>query len=117
MAFSPETYALLLKKIEEGGGGGGSVSPSDVFFYVRQEGNTLDKTWSEIKTAFDSGKQVFLQVTVIEEENVTEYRHNFLLINITEEDGEIFVVSFLSGGLTPSSYEASSADSYPVFVD
>ena len=113
MAFSPETYALLKA---QGGGNGGN--PSELFFYVEQENDVLNKTWAEIKAAYDDGKQVFFRGTFIEEENVLENRYNYLLINIVMDAEEnVFAVSFYSGGAIPATYETNSADGYPVFVD
>lgn len=56
MAFSPETYALLLKKIEEGGGGGtgGAVIITD-------NGTALDKTFAEIYELLAAGTPCYVK--------------------------------------------------------
>lgn len=74
MAFSPETYALLLKKIEEGGGGGsglpsvtaadngkvlsvvsGAWAAANKSGLVIDNDGVLNKSYNELRAMFNSG--------------------------------------------------------------
>lgn len=130
MSFSSETYALL--KSQGGGGGSGlpSVTEADNGkvlsvvdgawaasvepFIVEQniEDGSLSKTFNEIKAAYDARKTIFLHTTVIEEQGLVESRYVEYLNAIILEYPDVFVVRF-----GPTSFEASSGDSYPIFVE
>lgn len=107
MAFSPETYALLLKMIEEGGGGG---SDTGVFLiratFDGETTTTLDKTWNEINTAIRQGK-----LCVVAYPN--EFMASTLIAYSTNyEEGTIPEV-WISDFANVYSFVSDSVDGYP----
>ena len=101
-----EVIALIKAFGGSGGGGGGSsvlvVHASDAELPV------LDKTWTEIKDAWDSGSIV---ITVTADNDIT------YLSSVPAQYGEdTFVVSFMISGTTDVNvYVATSANGYPAY--
>lgn len=119
MAYDPTVWksgdtitSAKLNKLENGlaeasgGGTGGGV------LVVNDNNGTLDKTWQEITNAgfaviFDDsmpfvGTQIYVLCRFKADEEESEYTVNFRNLFNTEEDGV--------------SYDATSADGYPVKV-
>lgn len=89
-----------------GGSGGGSGGGMLVVHASDAEIPVLDKTWTEIKDAWDSGSIV---ITVTADNDIT------YLATVPAQYGEdTFVVSFMISGTTHTNmYIASSAGGYP----
>lgn len=127
MAFSPETYALLLKMIEEGGGGGGGGA-----VIITDDGTSLDKTFAEIYNLVLSGTPCYISYTGHKSvSNLdSDYFYSVMLLPIVKvhKYNDIYRVyassssydsmppSLVSAG-TPEiwSYSATSANANPVF--
>ena len=90
------------------GGGGSSGGGVLVVHASDAELPVLDKTWTEIKDAWDSGSVV---ITVTADNDIT------YLASVPAQYGEdIFVVSFMISGTTDTNmYIASSANGYPTY--
>ena len=76
------------KKAEPSGGGAFAITAT-----TEDDVTTLNKTWTEIKTAFDSGQNVIIADETSEE----------LIVSIGVSDGEYYV----------GNYSTDSADGYP----
>lgn len=111
MAFSPETYALLKG---QGGGGGGSESSVFVIEIIYGDEVALDKTWNEIKNAFQSGKLCFIHNYYQDE--IGTFGGLNTVNTLFGEEGVEYTVSCFDG---PNyiTYRANTANDYPVAVD
>ena len=127
MAFSPETYALLLKMIEEGGGGGGGGA-----VIITDNGTSLDKTFAEIYNLVLSGTPCYISYTgnKATSDLDSDYVYSVMLLPIVKvhKYNDIYRVyassssyiqmppSLVSAG-TPEiwAYSATSANANPVF--
>lgn len=99
-----EVIALI--KAFGGSGGGSSGGGALVVHASDAELPVLDKTWTEIKNAWDGGSIV---ITVTAGNDIT------YLATVPAQYGEdVFVVSFMMSGTTDTNvYVASSANGYP----
>lgn len=112
MSYTPTTWAAgdtvtaaKLNKLEQGVASGGGVlvvHASDAEFPV------LDKTWTEIKNAWDGGSIV---ITVTADNDIA------YLAAVPAQHGEDFLVLFkIPGSADMNGYVASSANGYPAQV-
>ena len=112
MAFSPETYALLLKMIEEGGGGGGSGLPAvtaadngKVLSVVNgawaadargkvviNESDVLDKSFNDLLAMFNQGITPWL--VYYYEEDDDDYIYRMPSCSFLRYNGEIYIAGF-----------------------
>lgn len=87
-------------------------------FIVTEDDGTLDKTWQEIKDAYDAG-QVVIVKKQDESEGFTRYLSMYLL-DFAFVEGDGYMVTFACNLQTTASvdgylYIAETADSYPGF--
>lgn len=98
----------LINAFAGGSGGGGGSSSGGVLVVHASDADlpVLDKTWAEIKNAWDGGSIV---ITVTADNDIT------YLASVPAQYGEdVFAVSFIISGTTDTNmYIASSANGYP----
>ena len=94
-----------------GSGGGGGTGGGALIVHSNDDTGALDKTWQEIKNAYDAGSVVMLQFDD-GSEYITDYLHK-----IQSVKGTFSVIFGEFGKLDTYSYVTDSANGYPVFSE
>ena len=105
--MSDETGKAILEFLQNGGGGGGS-EPLVVNITTEDTVETLDKTWKEIKDAFDSGTIVLVRYN----DDWSSWSGQVISY---KTDGHQYDVTFVRGQDVVLYYSASSEDGYPEY--
>lgn len=135
MAFSPETYALLLKKIEEGGGGGSSLPSvtaadngkvlsvvngawaADARGKVVFEDPEINKSFNDLLAMFNQGIIPWL-IDEFEEDGVNEYWFKQCSYLHSEEGLYLAVFASIDRGNLLNGFAFVSSDpTLPMFLD
>ena len=106
-----ETFLQAIIDNGSGGGGGGGGALLKVGVTVEDGTATMDKTWTEINTAFNSGLAFAL---IPNEEEQATYLYLVNMVGVAEAVG-MYGVGLRNIEMNTSSFfMASSADGYPV---
>ncbi len=102
---------LLQSLLFSGGGSGGGGTTSLI---VTETDGALDKTWSEIKTAIESGKNVVIHTSYSDSGETTEY--SLLVISVYvkyQADVDPYYACLSMGELGAVVYSTDNENGYP----